>query len=313
MPVTEWDPEEADEKALEKDLKKAESTEDEDPESFLEVIEEEDQNLVADDDDVIVEENEEDDDEEEKKPSRQQRRFDQLTAQRREAERRATEASAQNKALQERLEKLEGNNNQAQLNQFQAQYQQTKSALRKAAEEGDTDAQVDLTERLADMRASARIMDMQNEQREQARMTQATAPAQGAPTTAPPQEALSWWNKNRWFNAPENVVETAAARALDEQLDQEGFDANSKEYYEELDKRLQEKFPTLYSQSATGKKKPKGPTAPTKGQGKGSSRKNSNGRLRFTRQELEVAKSLGLSSQSELKLYRAELDQQGKS
>ena len=182
MPVTEWDPEEADEKALEKDLKKAESTEDEDPESFLEVIEEEDQNLVADDDDVIVEENEEDDDEEEKKPSRQQRRFDQLTAQRREAERRATEASAQNKALQERLEKLEGNNNQAQLNQFQAQYQQTKSALRKAAEEGDTDAQVDLTERLADMRASARIMDMQNEQREQARMTQATAPAQGAPT-----------------------------------------------------------------------------------------------------------------------------------
>lgn len=304
MPVTEWDPEETSVEELEKELKTIEGTKSElapEPESFLEVVEED--------------ENEDDDDEEEeeRKPPRRDNRINQLTAQRRAAERAAEAEAEKNALLQKRLEALEANNHNAEVQRFQANYNQTKSELRKAAEEGDTDKQIELTERIADMRASARIMDMQRAQAPAAQSQQAQPQAEEAPRTPPPPQAMTWWNQNRWFNSPGNEIETQAARYIDTQLDSEGYDQNSDEYYKELDRRLQKKFPALNSSNAASGKKPKSPTAPTKGQGnaKDSQRKTSDGRLRFTRQELEVAKSLQLTTPEQLKAYRAELDAQG--
>jgi hypothetical protein len=308
MALKEWDPEEetleeAEKKAKDLGLKVEESdfAKPEDApelESFLEIIEDEDDDEDDDKKSAIPD----DDDEEpvgKKKPSRSERRIDQLTAQREAEKRRAEEAERRAAATEARLKTLEGNHEGQQLEAFRAQYSQTVTALKRAAEEGDTDKQVELTEKIADMRASARIMDMQR----------ANRPAPQAPReekTPPPPQAMKWWNENRWFNSPGTEIETQAARMIDANLDSEGYDKNSSDYYEELDKRLQEKFPKLYSTSPT-KQKPRGPTTPTRGNTKGSRRSN-DGRLRFTRDELAMAKQLGFTTPEELKAYRNELD-----
>jgi hypothetical protein len=60
-----------------------------------------------------------------------------------------------------------------------------------------------------------------------------------------PKKAMLWWEKNKWFNGAGYERETAAARAIDVQLDLEGYDKNSDEYYELLDQRLRARFPTF--------------------------------------------------------------------
>jgi len=60
-----------------------------------------------------------------------------------------------------------------------------------------------------------------------------------------PPKAIPWWQQNNWFNAAGYERETAAARAIDVQLDLEGYDKNSDEYYDLLSQRLSKLFPTL--------------------------------------------------------------------
>jgi len=313
MALKEWDPEEATVESLEEELKStglseepAANTKPEmlpEPESFLEVVEEEEEDEEPE---IVAEEEDDEEEPEAKKAPRRDRRIDQLTAQRREAEREAAEAKSQLAALNSRMMTLEGNRQATQVDNFRKAYDENKAALRRATEDGDTDTQVELTEKLADMRASARIMDMQNAQKAEAAAAAPQQQPQQEEVAAPPQEAMRWWNQNRWFNSPGNEAETAAARVYDEQLDKEGYDKDSPEYYEELNSRLQKKFPTLNSNQATKGTRRKSPTAPTKGQG--TRKAKSAGRLSFTRGELDVAKSLGLTTPAELKEYRKELD-----
>ena len=63
--------------------------------------------------------------------------------------------------LQNRLNRLEeGSVKQAETN-FQERYNQTKATLAKAIEEGDTEAQLNFTEQMADMRSAFRIQQLQ--------------------------------------------------------------------------------------------------------------------------------------------------------
>ena len=116
-----------------------------------------------------------------------------------------------------------------------------------------------------------------------------------------PEEATKWWGRNPWFAKPEHAPESAYARMMDIQVENEGFDKNSSEYYEELDKRLQKRFPELYS-----KKKSKPPVSPSGGTG-GSQKPRKDGRIRLTKQELQVARDLGITSEEALREYAKEI------
>ena len=84
--------------------------------------------------------------EKEEYSQRVQRRINKLVDQRRETETELAEQQRVNKTLADRLSRLEvGSQHQAQ-NQFQKRYEDTKSALSKAIEEGDSKAQLDFTE-----------------------------------------------------------------------------------------------------------------------------------------------------------------------
>jgi len=242
-----------------------------------------------------------------------QKRISKLVAQRREAEVQARQIQDQNAQLQKRLERLEQGSQQDAEQQFNAKYQQTKQALHKAVEEGDTDAQVNFQEQIADMRAAMRVaqatdqyrrQDVQRQQQRQQQQPQRQQQQQGNP---PPEKAMGWWQKNNWFNATGFERETAAARAIDVQLDLEGFDKNSDEYYSQLNGRLQKVFPELRSEPSP-KQRPRGrsPVAPTTG---GSAAYKTN-RVRMTQEQLRMARELGINDERGLKKYEAEIRRQ---
>jgi len=290
----EWTPEEED--ALAKDLKDEEPElselveiidPNEDPASEIEEIPAPQKSSESEDDPVSA---------------RMQKRIDQLTARRHEAERRENAKDQQLQQLQERLNTLESSQEQQNVQTFQEKYDNVKRALMAAAEEGDTEKQVALTEQMADMRATARMTEYANRQTQQQQQTQ-----QPVQETAP-QEAYSWWNRNPWFTKPEHSAATAFARAVDLQLEAEGFDKNSSEYYKELDNRCQEKFPELYNESVSTKAKP--PTSPSGGK-KRSSKRTKDGRIQLTRDQLSMARELGLTTEAQLKAYAKEIQELG--
>lgn len=237
-----------------------------------------------------------------------QKRIQKLVGQRREAEVQARQVQEQNEQLQKRLERLEQGSQKSSEEQFNQRYAQTKQALHKAVEEGDTDAQVNFQEQMADMRAAMRIAEMQKQQSQQrAAASPTVGRAQQAAQNPAPPKAMSWWQKNNWFNASGYERETAAARAIDVQLDLEGFDKNSDEYYDHLNNRLQKVFPELSSEPSPSKPRTKSrpPVAPTTG---GSSYKGN--RVKMSQEHLRMARELGINDANGLKKYEAEIRRQ---
>jgi len=243
-----------------------------------------------------------------------QKRIQKLVTQRREAEIQAKNIQEQNAQLTKRLERLEQGSQKSAEENFNQRYAQTKQALTTAVEEGDTEAQVNFQEQMADMRAAMRIADMQKQQgqqqQQQRQQQQRQQPQQPAQNPAPPK-AMSWWKENNWFNASGFERETAAARAIDVQLDLEGFDKNSDDYYDHLNTRLQKVFPELSSGSSPSSKprtKSRPPVAPPTG---GSSSYKGN-RVRMSQEQLRMARELGITDANGLKQYEAEIRRQQK-
>ena len=241
-----------------------------------------------------------------------QKRIKKLVDQRREAEIQTKQIQEQNAQLSARLERLEQGSKKSSENQFNQRYAQTKAALTKAVEEGDTEAQVNFQEQMADMRASMRIAQMQKQQRAQQAKQPTARRAQQVAQEPAPEKAMSWWEKNNWFNSQGYERETAAARAIDVQLDLEGFDKNEQEYYDTLNNRLHNVFPELVSPSSPTSRprtKSRTPVAPTTG---GSSSYKGN-RVRMTQDQLRMARELGITDEKSLKKYEAEIKRQQRS
>ena len=241
-----------------------------------------------------------------------QKRIKKLVDQRREAELQTAQANEQVAQLTARLERLEQGNTSRVENEFNQRYAQTKQALAKAVEEGDTQAQLNFTEQLADMRAAMRIAEMQRQQQASQAVSPTVGRAQQVAQQPAPKKAMDWWQKNRWFNAAGFERETAAARAIDVQLDLEGHNKESDEYYELLNNRLQKVFPELKSGSEEPSKpraKSRQPVSPTAG---GSPSYKGN-RVRMTQDQLRMARELGINDDKGLKQYAAEIQRQQRS
>ena len=243
---------------------------------------------------------------------RVQRRIKKLGDQRREAETAALQQQEMTAQLQARLDRLEKGtaqnaHTQAQQN-FNERYLNTQRALKKAIEEGDTEAQLDFTEQIADMRAEVKVSQFRNAQPRPVPQVRQAAPQPQVSDT--PKKAMDWWGENNWFNKPGYDRETAAARSIDVQLDLEGYDKNSDEYYNTLNNRLQKIFPELKSTEEPSRKRPKSrsPVAPTAG---GSSYKGN--RIRLSNDQLRMARELGITDESGLKKYESEIRRQNRS
>ena len=281
---------------INEEIKKAQA----EPEEFQIEITDDPQEEVND---IVEEENKKDDPEYGEKV---QKRIQKLVAQRREAEVQSRQIQEQNAQLAARLERLEKGSQQSSENAFNQRYAQTKEALKKAIEEGDTDAQLDFSEQIADYRAAMRVSEMQRNQRAQQETASPTVGrAQQAAQNPAPQKAMQWWERNNWFNGQGYERETAAARAIDVQLDIEGFDKDSDDYYDQLNNRLHNVFPELVSKTSPSKPriKSRSPVAPSTG---GSPNYKGN-RVRLTKQQLSAAREVGITTEDGLKRYASEI------
>ena len=184
----------------------------------------------------------------------------------REAERQKEEAIAYAKTLQQKSE-----NAQTQVNQMGVDYAKeledkiatgriaAKSEMRAALEAGDVEKQVAAQEaiaRLAMEENRLAQLKMQNEQATQvqqqpqniAQMAQ-EMPSQNEIYNAAQQidpKATEWSAKNTWFGTDNAMTYTAfdIHRTL---VEQEGYDPSSKEYYDEVDKRIRLEFPHKFA------------------------------------------------------------------
>ena len=191
-------------------------------------------------------------------------------------------------------------------NDFQKRYDLTKQALEKAIEEGDTKAQLEFTDQLADMRATIRVGQLQNKLGQQTPQQTKLKPQRQQAEDNTPALAKKWWSENSWFNQKGYEKESAAARAIDVQLDIEGYDKENQDYYDNLNSRLQKVFPELVSTNDVTESKKKGKSSnivtPSAG---GSSYKGN--RVRMTQDQLRMARELGINDEASLKKYAAEI------
>ena len=236
-----------------------------------------------------------------------QKRISTLVQQRKQAEAERDVASQELASFKMRLNRLEMGNNQQAQEDFQSRYQQTRNQLQSAIEEGDTESQVAHQEQLADMRAAMRVAEMQRQANAQQQVSPTVGRAAQIQEEPTPVKAIDWWQQNRWFNSEGYERETAAARAIDVQLDLEGHDKESDGYYDELNGRLKKLFPELISGGKVEESRPRAksrsPVAPTAG---GPSRKTN--RVKLTKDQLQMARELGLTDEQALKTYATEIN-----
>jgi len=236
-----------------------------------------------------------------------QTRIKKILAQKREAEEEAKNLHNQVSGLQQRLEKIEKSNEAQGQNQLAEHYNLVKKALGKAIEEGDTDAQVKFNEELVDIKTA---IALQNQSKAVKQQSETVSPnvgrAQQQATNPAPAGAMKWWKENEWFNSKGFEKETAMARAIDVQLDIEGFDKNDSQYYNELNNRLQKSFPELISNTEVSVEKPRQSrqaVAPTTG-----GQVYRGNRVRMTSDQLRMARELGITDPEHIKKYAKEIN-----
>jgi hypothetical protein len=230
------------------------------------------------------------------------KRIDKLTARLRETERREQAALEYAKSVQQKAQAYEQQayqSDNARLGEaksrIETQSVALKQIIRKAREEGDYDTEIEAQERLTEIQMEQRSLS-ELASRRQAAQEQAQQPAQQQvqqpvqqqrPTYDPKAEA--WAEENEWYG--KNVAMTHAAQGIHKQLVlAERFDPNSDEYYDELNNRLREAFPTQFGQK-TRTNRPVQTVAPAS---RSSGVNNARRTVRLSPSQVAIAKKLGV-------------------
>ena len=240
-----------------------------------------------------------------------QKRIKELTFKYRESERREKAALEYAKGLQKKYqdvsEKYE-TSDEENLKQYDARIDaerdKVKRQLKEALDSQDSDKVMEANDaltRLAVEKEKVRISLSEKEKRK--KETEAALKHEGtaeAPTQVqePPKisaKAQAWAQKNEWFGT--DRVMTSAAMGLHDDLIGQGIEVESDDYYNEIDRRMQEYFPQKFNNatdategtsSETATKKPVQNVA-------GVSRKQAGRRtVKLTKSQVAIAKKLGV-------------------
>ena len=189
--------------------------------------------------------------------------------------------------------------------------EQAKSHYRQAYEEGNTDKVVEAQEAMMKAQSEFQSADYQMNQMnadQQRRAQQRNSSHQPYPEPQPqpqpqPQvqeppkpteKAAKWAQDNPWFGQEKDM--TALAYGVHERLVRdEGYDPNSDEYFETIDRTMRSKFPEYFGDEEVSTEEPvaKSPpvvTAPSSRNNGAKPRK-----VKLTRTQLSLAKRLGLT------------------
>ena len=238
------------------------------------------------------------------------KRIDKLTARLRETQRREQAALEYARGVQQQSEEMRKVAMHSDLERFseaksriETQSIALKQIIKKAREEGDIDTETEAQERLTTLIMEQRRVQEADSQRavavqrfQQNAQTQQNVQQQPQRQQPPPVDprAEEWAEKNEWFGA-DNVM-THTAYGIHRQLvEAERFDPSSDEYYDELDRRLAETFPTKIGKGRntqnTRNSRPVQTVAPaTRSSGANNVRRT----VRLTPSQVAIAKKLGV-------------------
>ena len=190
------------------------------------------------------------------------------------------EMRAENRKL--RLSNLESNQKN-----MEREYAAEKVKLKAAIEDGNTDDQVEINDRLIDLKGGMIKNDVDIDSAKQ-------EPVQ---TVSNPQ-LDAWVGKNSWYGSPGNEGQTEAVHRIDKQMAAENMDSRSPGYFVELNKRLVKQEPAMFAGKETEKaepspKVPKSPPIANTRSAAGTSKKGGN-KITLTRADLDQMHQFGL-------------------
>ena len=190
-----------------------------------------------------------------------QKRINRLTKKMRDAERQREEAiryaqqvQSEAEKLKQRMKQLDSGYLQEYGSRLEIETKTAEAELKRAVEIGDSDKIIESQRRLNELYSAAskyrdakRLQETQEQQYEQQAQQQPQPQAyqpqqpQQQEVRRPDPKAEQWAEKNTWFGQDE--VMTFAAFGIHKKLvEDEGFDPQSDEYYNELDRRIQSRF-----------------------------------------------------------------------
>jgi hypothetical protein len=246
------------------------------------------------------------DDQFERADNATQKRIDRLTKKMREAERRENEAvnyakqvQTESVTLKNRMANLDTNYVNEYTSRVSTQLEQAEKELGRAMELGDTQAAVEANRKITtlsienDRASQAKMQQQRMRQQQQApqQQQQQQAPQQQQQqqqqVKRPDRKAEDWAEQNEWFGQDEAM--TFAAFGIHKKLvEDEGFDPQSDDYYNELDRRISGKFRTPANGSS------KRPAQTVAGVSRGTSGRSSGRKVRLTPSQVAIAKKLGV-------------------
>ena len=245
-----------------------------------------------------------------------QTRIDKLTKRLREAERREQAAVQYAQGVQKEAQQQAARSNQLDTgyvtefaDRVEAQMTQAKNELKQAMDLGDVDKQVEAQAKISRLsieeeRAASHKAQRERLQQEmqaqgvdpnQPQMPQQPMPRQPMPPRQPDPKAQKWAEKNEWFGTDEPM--TLTSFSIHRKLMEEGFDAQSDSYYNEVDKRMRETFPHKFEQQVS----PSQTVASANRAAPGKARKGS---VRLTPSQVAIAKKLGVPLQEYAKYVK---------
>ena len=253
----------------------------------------------------------EDDDEHQKYTAGVQKRIDRLTKKMREAERQREEAVSYAQSVQTESDNLKAKLQQVDagyLNEYggriTAEMAQAQEDYKRAIATGDPDKSLEAQQRLTNLQvASSKLEDAKRAQQaraarqeqEQAPQPQVQAEPQQQPQQAPPRpdpKAEDWADRNEWFGKDRTM--TFAAYGIHQELIQdEGFDPQTDEYYDELDKRVRREFPHKFSDNSDNETSRK-PAQNVAGVSRTNTSTGRSTKRKLTPSQVAIAKRLGV-------------------
>ena len=259
----------------------------------------------------VVEERVKDSSEVEKRAALAQNRIDQAVKQSKEYARRelqalqyAKELETQNKELRKSQEQISENYGSEFESRIDAQTSSAKQALKEATEQQDAEAMAEAQSLMATAAADrTRLAEYKQQleayQSQQKLMAEQQTLMQSQPPPAtdstqygePSQKAHGWAQKNTWFGV--DPILTNVAFGVHSQLESEGFDTESDEYYSEIDKRIRHEMPHKFTdENVQSDSKPVQTVASaTRANGRG---RNQGNRIELSPSEQQLAKKLGV-------------------
>jgi hypothetical protein len=228
-----------------------------------------------------------------------QKRIKKLTFQIRESERREKAALEYAKGIKSKYDTIEKKFEETDSNylkeydsRIDAEREKVKNALKQALEANDvekiTDAQ-DALSKLSVEKEKISLAQAEKKVRQEEKTTEDTSSQQQTP---PPisQKAQKWAEDNEWFGS--DRVMTGAAMSIHEDLLGQGIDAESQEYYNQINKRMKEYFPQKFAQESTEDSKPT--REPVQNVGSVSRRSGGRKSVKLTKSQVVIAKKLGV-------------------